>query len=275
MKVTVYSAIKHETSSRVLPEVFSVVDANPRAVAIAMRVYRANARQATAKTKTRGEVTMTGKKVYKQKGTGGARHGSRRAPIFVGGGVTFGPHGNQNWSLVLPRRQRLRSLQQAFGLRSTETGMMIDLELAKGKTSTFAKAFDRIDSTAKTIVMILAPAERDLTLGMRNLKQVKICYADQINSYDIIKADKIILSEQAVDTIATRLARVKPETKKTETTAPKVAKKVTKKEAVVVAETEVVAAKKVAAKKSAAKATATKVVTKAVKKSTTKKTKVA
>ncbi|MBP7876066.1 50S ribosomal protein L4 [Candidatus Woesebacteria bacterium] len=276
MKVTVYSAIKHETSSRILPEVFSVVDANPRAVAIAMRVYRANARQATAKTKTRGEVTMTGKKVYKQKGTGGARHGSRRAPIFVGGGVTFGPHGNQNWSLVLPRRQRLRSLQQAFGLRSTETGMMIDLELAKGKTSTFAKAFDRIDSTAKTIVMILAPAERDLTLGMRNLKQVKICYADQINSYDIIKADKIILSEQAVDTIAARLARVKPETKKTETTAPKAAKKVAKKEPLVVeAETEVVVVKKVAAKKAATKVAATKVVKKAVKKSTTKKTKVA
>lgn len=210
MKVTVYSAIKHETSSRILPEVFSVIDANPRAVAIAMRVYRANDRQGTAKTKTRGEVTMTGKKVYKQKGTGGARHGSRRAPIFVGGGVTFGPHGNQNWSLSLPRRQRLRSLQQAFGLRSSQTSMMIDLVLAKGKTSVFAKAFDRIDATARTIVMVLAPTERNVSQGLRNLERVHVCYADQLNSHDIIRADKIVLSEMAVDTIVKRFLQVKP-----------------------------------------------------------------
>lgn len=216
MKVTVYSAIKHETSSRTLPEVFSVVDANPRAVAIATRVHLANARQATAKTKTRGEVTMTGKKVYKQKGTGGARHGSRRAPIFVGGGVTFGPHGNQNWSLSLPRRQRVRALQQAFGLRSAETSIMIDMVQAKGKTGTFAKAFDRIDETARTIVMVLAPLERDLAMGLRNLKRVQICYADQINSYDVIRADKVVMSELAVDQLAIRMSNSK--TKKSRTT---------------------------------------------------------
>lgn len=220
MKVTVYSAIKHETSSRVLPEVFSVVDANPRAVAIAMRVYRANSRQATAKTKTRGEVTMTGKKVYKQKGTGGARHGSRRAPIFVGGGVTFGPHGNQNWSLALPRRQRLRSLQQAFGLRSAQTSMMIDLVQAKGKTGVFAKAFDRIDAAARSIIMVLAPTERTLIPGLRNLSRVKVYYADQLNSYDVIAADKIVLSEQAVDTIAKRFLQVQPVVVKEVTAAP-------------------------------------------------------
>lgn len=206
MKVTVHSAIKHETSSRTLPEVFSVTDANARAVALAMRVYRANARQATAKTKTRGEVTMTGKKVYKQKGTGGARHGSRRAPIFVGGGVTFGPHGNQNWSLALPRRQRLRALSQAFALRATHTSMMIDLAAANGKTNTFAKAFDRIDPAARTIIMVLAPTERTLTLGLRNLERIQICYADQLNSYDVVRADRIVLSELAVEIIANRLS---------------------------------------------------------------------
>lgn len=216
MKVTVYSAIKHETTSKVLPEVFSVVDANPRAVALAMRVYRANARQATAKTKTRGEVTMTGKKVYKQKGTGGARHGSRRAPIFVGGGVTFGPHGNQNWSLTLPRRQRVRALQQAFGLRSVETSMMADLELAKGKTNTFAKAFDRIDAKARSIVMVIAPEERDLAVGMRNLAKVKICFAGQLNSYDVIKADRVVLTQQAVDLLTARFTSAKKAAQKEE-----------------------------------------------------------
>lgn len=267
MKVTVYSAIKHETSSRTLPDVFSVVDANPRAVAIAMRVYRANARQGTAKTKTRGEVTMTGKKVYKQKGTGGARHGSRRAPIFVGGGVTFGPHGNQNWSLALPRRQRSRALQQAFGLRSMVMSMMIDLPEAKGKTNVFAKAFDRIDAVARTIVMVLAPAERELTLGLRNLKRVQVCYADQINSYDVIRADQVVLSEQAVVTIAARLGRVKA-------AAP-----TAKPAPVILEEKKAPKAVELVAKKRTTKKTptiATKTpVKKTVKKSTTKKTKTA
>ncbi len=269
MKVTVYSAIKHETTSRTLPEVFSVIDANPRAVAIAMRVYRANGRQGTAKTKTRGEVTMTGKKVYKQKGTGGARHGSRRAPIFVGGGVTFGPHGNQNWSLSMPRRQRMRALQQAFGLRSVETSMMVDLVEAKGKTSTFAKAFDRIDDKARTIAMVLAPAERELALGLRNLDQVNICYADQINGYDVIKADRIVMTEQAVEIIAARFAAVKLTTIKEE--APVVKKEVAPAKPAVKAEKAVPAtktAKTVAVSETKAKKPA-------VKKSTTKKTKAA
>ena len=273
MKVTVYSAIKHETTSRTLPEVFSVIDANPRAVAIAMRVYRANGRQGTAKTKTRGEVTMTGKKVYKQKGTGGARHGSRRAPIFVGGGVTFGPHGNQNWSLSMPRRQRMRALQQAFGLRSVETSMMVDLVEAKGKTSTFAKAFDRIDDKARTIAMVLAPAERELALGLRNLDQVNICYADQINGYDVIKADRIVMTEQAVEIIAARFAAVKLSTIKEE--APVVKKAVEPAKPAVKAEKAVATTKAVPATKTAktAAVSETKAKKPAVKKSTTKKTK--
>jgi large subunit ribosomal protein L4 len=268
MKVTVYSAIKHETSSRTLPEVFSVVDANPRAVAIATRVHLANARQATAKTKTRGEVTMTGKKVYKQKGTGGARHGSRRAPIFVGGGVTFGPHGNQNWSLSLPRRQRVRALQQAFGLRSTETCIMVDMVQAKGKTGTFAKAFDRIDETARAIVMVLAPLERDLAMGLRNLKRVQICYADQINSYDVIRADKVVMSELAVDQLANRMSNTKSKKTRTAQVSAEVVEKPAVKESPVAAKkTAVIKKSKIAApviveKKTVAKKTVTKKIVK-------------
>lgn len=245
MKVTIHSAIKHETSSQTLPEVFSVADVNARAVALAHRVYRANARQGTAKTKTRGEVTMTGKKVYKQKGTGGARHGSKRAPIFVGGGVTFGPHGNQNWSLSLPQRQKLRALQQAFSLRSQATSLMIDLEKANGKTKTFAKAFDRIDENARSFVMVLAPAERELVRGLRNLAKVTVCFANQITSTDVIKADRIVLSQQAVDLLVSRFAPKKKSATpaKTKTVAAE-------------AEEPAQPVKKAAPKKSAARATA-------------------
>lgn len=253
MKVTVYSAVNDTTSTRTLPESFSVTDANPRAVALALRVYRANGRQATAKTKTRSEVTMTGKKVYKQKGTGGARHGSRRAPIFVGGGVTFGPHGNQNWSLEMPRRQRVRALAQAFSLRATQTCMMIDLDKTNDKTAVFAKAFDRVDPVARTIIMVLAPSERAVTRGMRNLKRVNVCYANQLNSQDVITADMIVLSELAVDTIAARLTSSK-ESKK-----PAVAKTV-EKEAVV--EKKTVVKKSVAVKAPAKKTPAKKAVAK-------------
>jgi large subunit ribosomal protein L4 len=159
---------------------------------------------------------MTGKKVYKQKGTGGARHGSKRAPIFVGGGVTFGPHGNKNSALSLPRRQRARSLAQAFSLKSTQVSLMVDLDLAKGKTAIFAKAFDRIDHKANSMIMVIAPSERALARGMRNLSAVSVCYADQVNSYDVIRADQVVMSEEAVTILTSRLT-VKKNDKKSET----------------------------------------------------------
>lgn len=265
MKVTVYSAVTDTTSTRTLPESFSVTDANPRAVALALRVYRANGRQATAKTKTRSEVTMTGKKVYKQKGTGGARHGSRRAPIFVGGGVTFGPHGNQNWSLEMPRRQRTRALAQAFSLRATQTCMMIDLDKTNDKTAVFAKAFDRVDPVARTIIMVLAPSERAVTRGMRNLKRVNVCYANQLNSQDVITADMIVLSELAVETIAARLTSSKESKKPADSKAVTKEVAVEKKAAAkkpVAAKTPVVAKAPVVKKPATVKAPAKKAVAK-------------
>src|SRR3990170_5938571 len=108
-----------------LPEEIFAVKASPRLLAQAVRVYLANQRLAQARAKTRGEVKGSGKKIWRQKGTGRARHGDAQAPIFVGGGVAHGPTGRENYKLKLPKRLKRRALFAALTQKIEEKELVI------------------------------------------------------------------------------------------------------------------------------------------------------
>lgn len=152
-------------------------------IAQAIRVYLANQRQGTQSALTRSEVNRTRKKLYKQKGTGGARHGDRKAPIFVGGGVTFAPK-PRDYSLKFPKQMKKRALEEALKLKKPEK---ISLEKVTGKTKDLAKLFD----LEKKTLLITAKYNEKVWLAGRNIPNLTILPKEQLNVYQIIKAEKI------------------------------------------------------------------------------------
>lgn len=171
----------------------------------AIRVYLANERQGTSKVQTRSEVTLTKKKMYKQKGTGGARHGAKSAPIFVGGGVAHGPKGIENWSLRLPQKQKSLALISALSWQADSITVIDELEKTKGKTSAVAKLLAAATPEAKSILVVIPQADQEVRQGCRNLPNVTIVAARELTALDVVRAHAIIMTSAAVEIIEEKL----------------------------------------------------------------------
>lgn len=202
MMIPVYS-LTGETTSFTAPPLLTE-STNMVFLAQAFRVYQANLRQGTAKTKNRGEINRAKKKMYKQKGTGGARHASRNAPIFVGGGVTFGPRGNANWSLKLTKKAKVQVLVEALRAQSKNIVVLADSAEAKGKSKPFAQQLQMIDEKARFVV-IYDDTQSSEMRGIRNLQNASLCRVSQVTAYDIGKADKIIITKEAWQPLVKRV----------------------------------------------------------------------
>lgn len=162
-------------------------------LAQAVRVYLANQRQGTQSALTRAEVNRTRKKLYKQKGTGGARHGDRKAPIFVGGGVSFAPK-PRDYSLKLSKQMRKKALEEALKLKKIEK--IEDLEKVDGKTSKLAKLL----TGAKSYLIITDGYQEKVWRAARNLPNVTVLPQNQLNAYEVLKAEKILSQKFAPET---------------------------------------------------------------------------
>ncbi len=202
MMIKVYS-LTGSTTSFTAPAVL-IGEANMALVAQAIRVYQANDRQGTAKTKSRHEVSRTTKKVYKQKGTGGARHGSRKAPIFVGGGVTFGPRGDQNWSLTLSKTQKTRALRETLRAQKENVVVLADIASAKGKTGVFAKGLKAI-SPDGTFLLVYGAEQDAHMLGARNLGNSTMRRVTDVNALDVATASVVVITKEAWEPLVKRL----------------------------------------------------------------------
>ena len=160
----------------------------------------ANARQGTASTLTRAEVAGGGRKPYKQKGTGRARQGSIRTPLRPGGGVVFGPK-PRSYTLAMNRKERRLALRTALMSRITDItvvkGFGADLETPKTKEITAALQRFGIDAGAKVLV-VLDGASEAARRSVRNLEKVKLIAADQLNVFDLLNANKLVVSEEAL-----------------------------------------------------------------------------
>lgn len=174
---------------------------NPALIAQYVRVYLQNQRQGTVSTKTRSEVVGTTKKIYRQKGTGGARHGSKKAPIFVGGGVTFGPK-PRTFSLSMNKKQKKQALSIALSAKAKENAVKILSEKAddmKPKTQAVAEFIKAVKMEGKKILFVLPHVSRNgFVLSARNIPDVEIMQADTINPYAILHTNELVFVGDAL-----------------------------------------------------------------------------
>jgi large subunit ribosomal protein L4 len=170
-----------------------------------MVLWQLAKRQAgTHKTKTRAEIARTGKKLYRQKGTGGARHGSARAPIFRGGGRAMGPVVRSH-AHDLPKKVRQLALKHALSAKVKAGGLIIvdDVKLAEPKTKVLAERFGKL-GVVNALIISGAQVEENFARAARNIPHVDVLPVQGINVYDILRRDTLILSKAAVDALEAR-----------------------------------------------------------------------
>ncbi len=198
VSVPVYNQLGEKVSTVSLKgEVFNV-EVNNSAMFDAVNVYRSNMRQATSKTKKRDEVSGGGKKPWRQKGTDRARAGSSRSPIWVGGGIVFGPTGDQNYTLQQNKKEHRLALKSALTLKVKDGLKVVDnLELKEIKTKSFVEIVKALKAEGR-ILVVLTDVEENLALSARNLTNVTITVPNNVSVYDLLNNQSVIMSKAAV-----------------------------------------------------------------------------
>jgi large subunit ribosomal protein L4 len=164
----------------------------------------AKRRAGTHSTKTRGAVSGSTRKIYRQKGTGRARHGSIKAPIFVGGGITFGPS-PRSYAYTLPKSARRRGLQTALAIKSRE-GKLLLLEAPSWKQAKTKQAVDLFKALkVESALLVLDERSEVVEKSVRNLKKYKALSVNGLNVYDILNFEHLILTEGALKKVVERL----------------------------------------------------------------------
>ncbi len=192
-----------------LPKEIFGAKINTTLMAQAVRVYLANQRQGTSSTKTRGEVTGSSKKIYRQKGTGGARHGSKRAPIFVKGGIAHGPH-PRDYSLSLPQKMKKAALLSALSLKLKDGEITILSGLSKitPKTKNMSQLVKKItdDKKGKKKVLLVTSANpkelESVYKAGRNIENMEISSARLLNTYQVLKYKNLLFMKESVEVLA-------------------------------------------------------------------------
>ncbi|NCO12070.1 MAG: 50S ribosomal protein L4 [Candidatus Pacebacteria bacterium CG_4_10_14_3_um_filter_34_15] len=180
---------------------------NDQLLSQAIRVYLSNKRQGTSKVKTRGEVTGSRRKIWKQKGTGNARHGAKSAPIFVGGGVAHGPTGLENWTLKLSKHMKKKALIIALSLQSENIFVTDNLADFDGKTKTAAKLLKDLNIFGKRVLLATDGNNELIRRAFGNIQKVNVMEGSLVNALDVASSDAIIFSKDAVKSLEKRLMK--------------------------------------------------------------------
>lgn len=178
-------------------EVFGLSVENHELVKLAYDAYLANSRSSHAKTLKRGEVRGGGKKPWKQKGTGRARFGSTRNPIWRHGGVAFGRTGEENFTKKISRASKQLAVRQALSLKNADKAVMVLDPSVKmdGRTKTAAKVLKDLKLEGKYVLAVAAEKTEEVLRSTNNLANVKLVRATYLNVFDIMNADAIVFSE--------------------------------------------------------------------------------
>jgi large subunit ribosomal protein L4 len=204
MKINTYTKTGNKSEKKVdLIDSIWAVPMNQDLVAQVIYVYRNNQRKFSATVKTRGDVRGGGKKPWKQKGTGRARHGSIRSPLWVGGGVAFGPTGYKK-TLKVPKKMKNLSLKCLLSDKSVGGDILVmnELSVEKGiKTKDMVALLKKL-KVSNTKVLIIHESDlkssENMRKGFRNIEKVKFVSAKDICSYDVIDSEKLLISEKAI-----------------------------------------------------------------------------
>ena len=181
-------------------EIFGI-EPNEVAMSTVVRNQLANKRQGTQKTKTRSEVSGGGKRPYRQKGTGRARHGSERSAQYVGGGIIFGPT-PRSYSYTVPKKIKRLALKSALSSKVADQKLIVieTMDLEEVKTAAVAKALKAIGAGNSSLI-VLEGVNRTAELSARNIKDVKTALVNTINVVDILKYDSLVATKAAVEKI--------------------------------------------------------------------------
>lgn len=195
------SGSKATTAAKLDQSVFGVEVANHELLKQAYVAYLANGRENLAKTKTRGEVSGGGKKPWKQKGTGRARFGSSRVPIWRGGGITFGPTGNENYTHKLPTATKRVAIRQALTTAAVANKVVVLEDVAfTGKTADAVKLFAKIGATRNTLLVVDSKTP-EMERSISNLANVKLVTAQYLNVFDILNADHLVITNKSLTVV--------------------------------------------------------------------------
>lgn len=196
------SGTKATTSAKLEPTIFGITEINQVLLHQAYTAYLANGRSNLSVTKTRGEVSGSNKKPWRQKGTGRARVGSKRTPVWRGGGIVFGPTGLENYSHKINQKAKQTALRHAYSAANLDNNLKViaDINLKEAKTVELLNLLQKIEANGK-ILLITDHITNDLKLASRNLGQVKLVQAKYANVASVIDADSIIVTEPALKII--------------------------------------------------------------------------
>lgn len=207
MKVKVYNKNLEVAEEMDLnPKIFEVA---PKAELIqqAVRIQMNNARSSTAHTKTRGEVSGGGKKPWKQKGTGRARAGSTRSPIWRHGGITFGPRSNRNYALKMNQKEWRKALYMVLSDKAAGSNFLVfsELSLQNPKTKEMVAVLkgirEKLSKDSRKFLLVLPKKDQNLEQASRNLKDAKVIHANSLNVVDLMKYDAVIAPKSSLEII--------------------------------------------------------------------------
>ena len=177
------------------------IEPHSQAMFDAVQVEQSNSRQATAKTKVRHEVSGGGKKPYRQKGTGRARAGTTRSPVWVGGGTVFGPVGNQNYKISQNKKEHALAVKSALSLKAKEGLVVVDeIKFEEKKTKNFVAMLDALQANKKTLVVV-NELDENLVGSCRNVAYARVVTKDNLSVLDLLNADALVISLEAVKAV--------------------------------------------------------------------------
>jgi large subunit ribosomal protein L4 len=210
MEINVLNLSGKETGAKVqLPESVFGVEPNDHAIYLDVKQFLANQRQGTHKSKQRNEIAGSTRKLHKQKGTGGARAGSIKSPLFNGGGRVFGPQ-PRDYSFKLNKKLKSLARVSALSYKAKDNNILVleDFNFDTIKTKTYIQMEADLNVTNDKTLLVLAGAENNnVYLSSRNLKKTKVIMVEQLNTYDVLNAGKLILTTGAVKTLEEALAK--------------------------------------------------------------------
>jgi large subunit ribosomal protein L4 len=209
MEVKVLNISGKETGAKVqLPESVFGIEPNDHAIYLDVKQYLANQRQGTHKSKQRNEIAGSTRKLYKQKGTGGARAGSIKSPLFNGGGRVFGPQ-PRDYSFKLNKKLKSLARKSALAYKAKDNNVVIveDFNFDTAKTKNYTSLLAALNVGTQKTLLVLPAQNNNIYLSSRNVQKTKVISAADLNTYDVLNAGVLVLTADSVKTLEEAFAK--------------------------------------------------------------------
>ena len=207
MELVIKKFTGEETGRKVsLSDAIFAIEPNDHAIYLDVKQYLANQRQGTHKAKERNEVSGSTRKIKRQKGTGGARAGSIKSPLFVGGGRVFGPR-PRNYGFKLNKKVKALARKSALTYKAKDNSISVieDFSFETPKTKEFIKMLQGLALGDKKTLFILGSVNKNIVLSGRNIENTKVATASDVNTYDLLHADHLVFVESSIQTVENTL----------------------------------------------------------------------